>query len=162
MITRPDISQARMCKLLEQELAVSQQLKQLLAAEQAAITDHDIPAFEEIIASKQGTLEHLAAHEKARLFLLQSNGIKHGPEGMEDYINSCRDDGLVADLWQQLMSIAGDCRDHNRKNHQLVELFSTHTRKALCILRGENMQQNVYGPDGDTGDRHENRSIAIA
>ena len=162
MITRPDISQARMCKLLEQELAVSQQLKQLLAAEQAAITDHDIPAFEEIIASKQATLEHLTAHEKARLFLLQSNGIKHGPEGMKDYIDNGHDDGLVADLWQQLLCIASDCRDHNRKNHQLVELFSTHTRKALCILRGENMEQNVYGPAGDTSDRHENRPIAIA
>lgn len=162
MITRPDISQARMCKLLEQELAVSRQLKQLLAAEQAAITNHDILAFEEIIASKQGTLEHLAAHEKARLFLLQSNGIKNGPEGMEDYIDSCQDNGLVADLWQQLLSIAGDCRDHNRKNHQLVELFSVHTRKALCILRGETTEQNVYGPGGDTSERHENRSIAIA
>lgn len=162
MITRPDISQARMCKLLEQELAVSRQLKQLLAAEQAAITNHDIPAFEEIIASKQGTLEHLAAHEKARLFLLQSNGIKNGPEGMEDYIDSCQDNGLVADLWQQLLSIAGDCRDHNRKNHQLVELFSVHTRKALCILRGETTEQNVYGPGGDSSERHENRSIAIA
>jgi flagellar biosynthesis/type III secretory pathway chaperone len=151
-----------MCKLLEQELAVSRQLKQLLAAEQAAITNHDIPAFEEIIASKQGTLEHLAAHEKARLFLLQSNGIKNGPEGMEDYIDSCQDNGLVADLWQQLLSIAGDCRDHNRKNHQLVELFSVHTRKALCILRGETTEQNVYGPGGDTSERHENRSIAIA
>ncbi|MGB5179366.1 MAG: flagellar protein FlgN [Gammaproteobacteria bacterium] len=151
-----------MCKLLEQELAVSRQLKQLLAAEQAAITNHDIPAFEEIIASKQGTLEHLAAHEKARLFLLQSNGIKNGPEGMEDYIDSCQDNGLVADLWQQLLSIAGDCRDHNRKNHQLVELFSVHTRKALCILRGETTEQNVYGPGGDSSERHENRSIAIA
>jgi flagellar biosynthesis/type III secretory pathway chaperone len=162
MSTRPGISQARISKLLKQELDASKQLKQLLAAEQKAITDHDIPVFEEIINKKRLILERLAQFEQARTFLLESNGIKHGPEGMEACIKRCNDDGTLSDLWQRLLSIAADCRDHNRQNHQLVELFSAHTRKALCILRGETMDRNVYGPDGDTSDPHENRPIAIA
>ena len=86
MSTRPGISQARISKLLKQELDASKQLKQLLVAEQKAITDHDIPAFEEIINKKRLILDRLAQHEQARIFLLESNGIKHGPEGMDDCI----------------------------------------------------------------------------
>jgi flagellar biosynthesis/type III secretory pathway chaperone len=150
-----------MSKLLKQELVVSKQLKQLLAAEQKAITARDIPAFEEIIDKKRLVLERLAEYGKERIFLLESNGIKHGPESMDDCIKSCHDDGSLSDLWQQLLSMAVDCRDHNRQNHQLVELCSAHTRKALCLLRGETMEQNVYGPDGDTSDSHKNRSLVI-
>lgn len=162
MSTKPGISQARLSMLLEQELETSKQLKQLLSAEQNALTGRNIPAFEEIIESKRLMLERLGQHEQARFFLLESNGLNNGPDGMDEYINRCNDDGRLTDLWQQLLSIAVDCRDHNRKNHQLVELLGVHTRNALCILRGETMEQNVYGPDGDTSDPHANRSIAIA
>jgi len=162
MSTGPGISHIRISKLLEEELESSNQLKQILSAEQKAITGHDIPAFEEIINKKRLILERLAQQEKARVFLLNSNGIKNGPEGMNDCINRCDDNGSLSDLWQRLLSIAADCRDHNRQNHQLVELFSAHTRKALCVLRGEPMDQNVYGPDGDKSDPHRNRSLAIA
>ena len=162
MSTGPGISHARISKLLEEEIEISNQLKQLLSAEQKAITGHDIPAFEEIVNKKRLTLEQLTQQEKARVFLLNSNGIKSGPEGMNDCINKCNDNGSLSDLWQRLLSIAAACRDHNRQNHQLVELFSAHTRKALCILRGEDLEQDVYGPDGDTRDQHENRSLAIA
>ena len=162
MSTRPGISQARISKLLKQELDASKQLKQCLTAEQKAITDHDIPAFEKILDKKRLILERLAEYEQTRIFLLESNGIEHGPEGMDNCIKRSNADGTLLDLWQRLLSIATECRDHNRQNHQLVELFSAHTRKALCILRGEAVDQNVYGPDGDTSDPHENRPIAIA
>lgn len=162
MTNTPGKSRTRMSKLLEQELAVSKQLKKLLIAEQKAITDRDIPAFEEIIDKKRIVLERLAPYEQARIFLLESDGIEHGPESMDGFIKKCGDDGSLSELWKRLSVIATDCRDHNRQNHQLVELFSAHTRKALCVLRGETMETNVYGPDGDTSDAHENRSIAIA
>jgi flagellar biosynthesis/type III secretory pathway chaperone len=151
-----------MSKLLEQELAASKQLKQLLAAEQQAVTARNIPAFEEVIEKKRLMLERIVQYEQKRIFLLESNGIKHGPESMDDYLKACNDDGKLTDMWQRLLSMAANCRDHNRQNHQLVELCSTHTRNALCVLRGEDMDQNVYGPDGDTDDPHENRPIAIA
>lgn len=161
MSTRTGISQVHMSKLLEQELAVSKQLKQLLTAEQNAITGRDIPAFEEILEKKRLLLERVLQYEKERIFLLESEGLKHSPESMDDYIKECRDDGRLSDLWQRLMSMAASCRDHNKQNHQLVELCSEHTRKALCVLRGESMEKNVYGPDGESNNPHGNRSIAI-
>ena len=161
MSTGPGIPQTHMRKLLEQELDASKQLKQLLAAEQQAITGRDIPAFEKILEKKRLMLERIVQHEQERINLLESGGIEHGPESMDDYLKECHDDGMLPDLWQRLLSMAASCRDHNRQNHQLVELCSAHTRKALCILRGEVMDQNVYGPDGDTSDPHGNRSIAI-
>ena len=45
MTINPGIQQAQMSKILGQELAASEQLMQLLAAEKMAITGHDIPAF---------------------------------------------------------------------------------------------------------------------
>jgi flagellar biosynthesis/type III secretory pathway chaperone len=162
MSTRPGIPQAQMGKLLEQGFSASEQLKQLLAAEQQAITARNIPVFEEIIEKKRLMLERVVQYEQQRISLLESCGIKHGPGSMDDYLKACLDDGKLTDLWQRLLSMAANCRDHNRRNHQLVELCSAHTRKALCVLRGEAMDQNVYGPDGDTSDPHENRFLTIA
>jgi flagella synthesis protein FlgN len=150
-----------MSKLLAQQLDVCNRLKQLLATEQQAITDRDIPAFEKILGDKRIVLERFVQHEQERINLLESSGMEHGPEGMDDYLKGCHDGSMLADLWQQLLSAAASCRDHNRQNHQLVELCSEHTRKALCVLRGESMEKNVYGPDGDTNNPHENRSLGI-
>jgi len=151
-----------MNELLEQELATSQQLKQLLMIEHKVVTSRNIPAFEEILGEKQSILDHLAIHEQTRLQLLESQGIDHTAKGMDNYINSSPDAERLSRLWQQLLSVAADCRDQNRLNHQLVELCSAHTRKALCVLRGEPVEQQLYGPDGDKSDPHGNRSIAIA
>ena len=161
MSTRPSIPQAHMSKLLEQELDASKQLKQLLTAEQQALTGRDIPAFEELLKKKQLLLERIVQHEQERLNLLESSGIEHGPESMDDYLKGCHDNDRLPVLWQRLLSMAASCRDHNRQNHQLVELCSEHTRKALCVLRGESMEKNVYGPDGDTNNPHGNRSLGI-
>lgn len=161
MSTRPGTSQTHMSKLLEQELDASKQLKQLLVAEQQAITGRDIPAFEETLKKKQLLLVRIVQHEQERLNLLESAGIEHGAASMDEYIKGCHDNGRLQDLWQRLLSMAAGCRDHNRQNHQLVELCSEHTRKALCILRGESMEKNVYGPDGDANNPHENRSLGI-
>jgi flagellar biosynthesis/type III secretory pathway chaperone len=161
MTTRHAISPTKMCEILKQELATTEQLKQLLAAEQTAITAHDIPAFEEVIDRKRLILERLAQQEQQRILLLESYSIKHGPESMVDCIKNCHDDNRLSDLWQRLLTMAADCREHNRQNHQLVGLLSAHTSKALHILRGEAMEQDIYGPDGDTRDPHGNRSLAI-
>ena len=162
MTIKPAIHQASMSKILGQELAASEQLLQLLAAEKIAISARDIPAFEEAIEMKRSVQERLARYEQQRIQLLESSGMQHGPDSMDDYLKDCQDDGRLPDLWQRLLSTATDCRDHNRQNHQLVELFSAHTSKALRVLRGEATEENVYGPDGDTNARHENRSLAIA
>ncbi len=66
MTTRHAISPTQMCEILKQELATTEQLKQLLAAEQTAITAHDIPAFEEVIDRKRLILERLARQDQQR------------------------------------------------------------------------------------------------
>jgi flagellar biosynthesis/type III secretory pathway chaperone len=161
MKTIPEKYRTLMCEILKRELDASEQLQQLLVAERKAITDRDIPAFEALVDKKRLLLEHFARYEKERMVLLDSSGINHGPESMDDYIKRCPADKRLPDLWKKLFSLAAECRDHNRQNHQLVEVFSTHTSKALHILRGEVTDQNVYGPDGDTNDPHENRSLGI-
>jgi flagella synthesis protein FlgN len=161
MSTRPGIPLAGLSKLLQQELAAGELLKQLLAAERNAITDRDIPAFEVILDRKRSVLERFAQYEQERILLLESQGATHEPGSMDDCIKRYPADNRLADLWQQLLSTAAECREQNRQNHMLVELCSAHTRKALCVLRGEAMEQSVYGPDGDTSDPHQNRSLAI-
>jgi flagella synthesis protein FlgN len=161
MTAKPGISVTRMSTILNQELDASTQLKQLLATEKQAITERDIPAFEATMDKKRLLLERFAQYEQERISLLESGGIIHGTDSMDEYIKKYHADDRLRDLWQQLLSVAADCRDHNRQNHQLVELFSAHTNKALRVLRGESTDQNVYGPDGDTNDPHENRSIVI-
>jgi len=158
----PGISKAHVSQLFDQELATCSRLMQLLVDENNAIIDRDILSFEKIVGEKRLVLERMIEHEKERFHLLESNGIRPGLESMNDCLELIHDDGRLSALWQQILEMAADCRDRNRKNHMLVGLCSSHTRKALCILRGEPMTQSMYGPDGETCDTHENISLAIA
>lgn len=162
MTMTPDACQFSMKMLLNQETELTRQLSALLDAEFAAISGRNFTTFEENIREKANTVEQLDLLEQERIALLESASFKAGPDGMLYFLEWCDPTGNITPRWEQLLSLAGTCRDQNRRNHHLVELCSKNTRETLRILRGEEAQPNLYQPDGETSNGHENRSLARA
>jgi flagella synthesis protein FlgN len=148
--------------ILDQEISVAYQLAQALDRENAAICSRDLPVLQQAIADKQAELQRLEELNRERGLLVESHGYGSGSEGMKACLQRCDDNAGLAVKWRQLLKIAEDCRHQNRMNHQLMELGSRHIQRALCILRGEDPDQNLYGPGGDNLVRHASRNLATA
>ena len=158
----PEACQFSMNMLLNQETELTRQLSALLDAEFAAISGKDFTTFEENIREKANTVEQLDLLEQERIALLESASFKAGPDGMLYFLEWCDPTGNITPGWEQLLSLAGTCRDQNRRNHHLIELCSRHTRETLRVLRGEEPHADLYSADGDTDNGHENRTLARA
>lgn len=148
--------------VLDKEITATRRLIESLAAENTSILEGDAAALESAVRDKEQTLEQLSRLELQRMSIMEAAGYKPGPDGMVFYLQQDQHKGEITGLWQQLLVLAADCRDQNRENHQLVEIYSRQTHQALCILRGEEPDQEVYGPGGDTRNHHERRSLAKA
>ena len=155
-------SQHDMIAVLNQEICATTQLIEALMAERKSIIGADTSALESAVRDKEQGLEKLHELESQRLSLIDAAGYSPNPDGMVIYLQQNRSSGEIFKLWQQLLMQATGCRDQNRENYQLVEMYSRHTHQALCILRGEDPGQEVYGPAGIAHDQHDRRSLAKA
>ncbi len=162
MSMTPDASQFSMNLLLKQETELTRQLLELLDREFAAITGRDFPDFEQIIGEKSMCVEQLDLIEQERIALTESAGYKPGPDGMLYFLQWCDPQKNISPRWDKLLSLASQCRDRNRRNHQLVEMCSQNTRDVLRILRGEEPGTATYQADGDTSDTFDRKAIARA
>lgn len=162
MPTTAHTSQPDMREILNREISATLQLIETLTAERKSIIGADPAALEGAVHDKEQALLLIFHLEQQRLCLMETAGYSPDPDGMTLYMQQEQCRGEVSGLWQQLLAHAANCRDRNRDNHQLVEMYSHHTRQALCILRGEDPGQAVYGPAGITRDQHERQSLAKA
>lgn len=162
MSMTPDACQFSMSLLLRQETDLTRQLLELLDREFAAITNRDFPAFEQLINEKSMCIEQLDLLEQERIALTESAGYKPGPDGMLYFLQWCDPQKNISPRWDGLLGLAGQCRDRNRRNHQLVEMCSQNTRDVLRILRGEEPGATTYQADGDTRDDFDRKAIARA
>jgi flagellar biosynthesis/type III secretory pathway chaperone len=162
MTMTPEACHFSMNMLLEQETDLTSQLSILLDTEYAAITGKDFTALEQTIKDKALTVEQLELLERERIALVESAGYKAGPDDILVFMQWCDPGKDIISRWEQLLTLARKCRDQNRRNHQLVELCSRHTRETLRILRGEGPQQDIYQADGDTDSGHDRRTLARA
>lgn len=148
--------------ILDREINTSTQMLESLANERISILEGDAVSLESAVQDKEQALVQLTHLEQQRMSMMEKAGYKPGPDGMVLYLNQEQNKGEISDLWKKLLNLAAKCRDQNRENHQLVEMYSHHAHQALCILRGEDTDQEVYDPGGNTRDHHERRSLAKA
>ena len=160
MPSTDNTNQHDMIEVINQEISATTQLIEALMAERKSIIGADTAALESAVRDKQRGLEKLHEVEMQRLSLMETAGYSPNPDGMQNYLQQNRSSGEIFMLWQQLLMQAASCRDQNRENYQLVEMYSRHTHQALCILRGEDPVQEVYGPAGIARDQHDRRSLA--
>jgi len=159
----PEACQFSMNMLLQQETDLTRQLSRLLDIEYEAVIGKDFTAFERTISEKAQTVEQLDLIDQERAALIESAGHKPGPEGILFFLQWCDPKRVITPQWEQLLTLAGKCRDQNRRNLHLIELCSRNTRETLRILRGEDIQPDLYQADGgDSNSGHENRSLARA
>jgi flagella synthesis protein FlgN len=129
--------QAEIKQIFQEEIKAARMLLQSLDTEYEALAKHHADALEEVVRDKQERVNQLEQISRQREKLLVSfNGVnmKTGEQGNGQYQFAGNKE--LADLWNELVDIAEQCRDKNRVNGSIVELVSKQSRHALDILHG--------------------------
>lgn len=150
----------------QKEIECAQLLLQSLDLEYTALTEQHTEALEEVVRDKQEKILHLESfsmHREKLLSQFQGVTIKNSGKNKNYQFSS---DEQLTDLWNKLVEIAETCRDKNRINGSIVEVFSKQSRHALDILHGilpdSSSTSELYNNSGQTVKSSDKRSLVQA
>lgn len=132
------------------EAQTVQEFVTLLTLEQAALgsgnTDH-LPAYAEQKVALGAQLNTLAAQRNATL---AAQGFGADRAGVEDWCAKHPKEASSAKTWGMILALAGEARELNLLNGELIRLRLQYNAKALAALRGGSTSLDLYGPDGQS------------
>jgi flagella synthesis protein FlgN len=137
-------------------------LKESLVEEKSALEAQDMDALDNAIASKSRCVSELATLDGKRADLCTLAGFSSGPEQMQSVIEWCDEGFVIANAWDNLMTIAADCNALNMTNGAIIRLREQQIRSSLSLLRGQTPAADTYGPPSQKTSGFEHRSLAEA
>ena len=144
------------------EAQTVQRFVDLLKLEQSSLSRGDtdaLPAYAEQKIALAAVLNDFAAQRNAALGVLGFNADR---AGIEAWCAKHPDEEIAAKAWATVLSLAGEARELNRVNGELIHLRMQFNAKALEALRGGATSLDLYGPDGQAttpGRRRINHSV---
>ena len=137
-------------------------LRESLVEEKSALEAQDMDALDIAIASKSRCVSELADLDGKRSHLCAAAGFDAGPEQMQNVIAWCDEGSVIANAWDNLMTIAADCNALNMTNGAIIRLREQQIRSSLSLLRGQAPENDTYGHPRAGRSGYEHRSLAEA
>jgi len=138
------------------------QFVDLLKLEQAALRSGDtetLLGYAEQKLNLASRLDELAAQRNAAL---AAQGFSTDRIGVEAWCAKHLEEDIATKAWATVLALAGEARELNRGNGELIRLRMQYNAKALEALRGGASSLDLYGPDGQAtapGRRRINHSV---
>ena len=123
----------------EEHLTRTRELLGILQREHAALLAGDLEQIETVVQAKQTAIAQLEA---------LARDVAHATPGSEHR--------------QQLEALTIECRRQNEINGGMVEASLRHTQRVLSILRGQNLENDLYSRAGNTLPGNHARPLAKA
>lgn len=123
----------------EEHLTRTRALLNILQREHAALLAGDLEQIEAIVQAKQAAIAQLEALTRE---------VAHAMSGGEQR--------------HQLEALAIECRRQNEINGGMVEASLRHTQRMLSILRGQNLENDLYSRAGNALPGNHARPLAKA
>ncbi|MEO8410062.1 MAG: flagellar protein FlgN [Propionivibrio sp.] len=133
---------------LGEELTLVQQFVDVLAREQRVLTDgnsDDLPGYAEQKSQLAVRLNALAEQRNAAL---ATHGLSKDRLGMAAWCAAHPEQTTAAARWAQILALAGQARELNRVNGELIQMRLQYNAQALEALQGGRDALDLYGPDG--------------
>ncbi len=132
MSTLSHSQQQQIGTLIRHEISALTQLLQLLDEEYTLLDGKQPDALQQLAQHKQQQLDALQQLSHRREYTMSQLGISPAEQAGLPFA-----DGTDLQLlWQQMISLAQQCRHRNRINGSIVDTATRQTRQALEILRG--------------------------
>jgi flagella synthesis protein FlgN len=145
---------ARLARVITDELATLREFVQLLQKEQEALADGDIDALMPLSTKKTSLSVRLGQFSEQRHEILAAAAFSRDRAGMEDWLARLTQNSSTAltsrNEWEDLLALAAEARALNETNGKLIGTRLQHNQQALNALLAAGNQAALYGPDGQT------------
>lgn len=145
--------------LIEQDIAPTQELLELLQSEAVALHGRDMPLLETILARKQSLIVLLEQHGRSRAQLLVDLGLSADRDGVQALAaQSAQGEALMQrlDLLSQLLDT---CHQVNQTNGRIIQVQQHVTSNQLRILMGGD-SPSLYDSRGSTSPMARRRALS--
>lgn len=137
-------------KLLREELASIDALRQLLQQEYDALRTRDVATLERLAGEKQASADHLRGLDRAQTTYLREQGFVADRPGLQACLNAAptrEERAILQKLLAELERAAEQARDQNEVNGAVIAASRGHVEQALTIIRGREPLEFLYGHD---------------
>lgn len=133
-------------RLIHSELDLASQLQALLQKENDVLSKRDFTELPDITQTKLRLVEQLETRTRDR-----NNWAQKLDAGNEKAWQSMVDhgDAELKESWNQLKQELDMCKRINRINELVVNRSLKATQRVLSIIRGGNVEQSLYGKQGN-------------
>lgn len=134
---------------LRAELDTFREFLLTLQQEQAALIAGDVDRLLQLAPGKTGLIEKLSTFSTERERHLADAGHENNTAGIAAWFNAIGVDNETRELWNQLLNLAREAEQANRRNGILIETHLRHNQQALAVLQtAANPGNSLYGRDG--------------
>lgn len=141
------------------DLKTTRQLQDALKKERATLETRQYEQLDAIIALKAQLLEKLQQQIMVRQQLFQTAGFQQESAALEA---AKIEAPAVAKAWQQIAEQWQSCQELSLINERIVQRTKQVVGQTLDVLRGQQSQQKLYNPSGETPAGQPGRSITSA
>ena len=150
MATSPNTGSASFLQNLTVEVEAVLQFVDILKREQAALgqgVTEELPVFAEQKSTLAVRLNNLATQRNAAL---AAQGLNADRSGVEAWCAKHPNEKNAKAIWDRILLLAGEAKELNRLNGELIQMRMQYNAKALEALMGGNKSLDLYGPDGQS------------
>lgn len=147
--------------LFNEDIGHAEQLLELIEAEFQALSEHDLPRLQQILADKQPLLASLDQHGKNRTQILLSLELSADRAGLLTLAERSDQGDVLVTASDQLSSLLESCQSANLRNGRIIRSSQKSTESMLGILRG-NETPSLYDSSGGTAKVDSKRPLSQA
>ena len=147
-----DETQGRFVSLLEQEVALLKNLKDLLIEETDALKAKDDNLINDITANKNPLLDKLGILDKQRQLFLESGG--------NSAVYDQAFESQISKMKETIQQLLDECKHQNKINGSIIEISQLFNNRMLDIVFGNDSQNETYSAEGKNSSKSYQNSIA--
>ncbi len=131
------------CGVLERFITLLEREREMLLA--GAVDD-----LPRVVNEKNNLAGQLVTLGKRRSQILASAGLSSENNALTAWLQTQPAETSAASLWSSLLKLAGQARDLNSANGELIRIRLQNNTQALETLHGNAGLLKLYGPDGQS------------
>ena len=157
--TQPTPDWSLFDRALQQDIAYSEQLLDVLQSERKALETRDYGDLESLIAQKKARVEQLEANAIRRQQWLSQHGLNDDFAALSAVKKQAPE---VAERWETAAAAWRECQTANHVNEQICRRTRLVVERVLDILRGQNASSTTYDAKGYSQRTQSGRTISNA
>lgn len=141
---------AGFAQTVDSEIVAAQAFVALLEREQQMLIKGEVDDLLDLVREKNSVATQLATLAAKRNRLLAASGHDSDRAGVAAWFAAHPDETGARNTWSSLLAVAGQARELNRVNGELIQERMQRNAQALEVLLGSHAAANLYGPDGQS------------